>query len=32
LLREDGSIDVCGVFVVVVVVVDCSWWYLGYRA
>jgi hypothetical protein len=29
LLREDGSIDVGGVFVVVV---DCSWWYLGYRA
>jgi hypothetical protein len=30
LLREDGSIDVGGVFLVVVV--DCSWWYLGYRA
>jgi hypothetical protein len=30
LLREDGNIDVGGVFVVVVV--DCSWWYLGYRA
>jgi hypothetical protein len=29
LLGEDGNIDVGGVFVVVV---DCSWWYLGYRA